>query len=293
MIVTVSIVEFNTKDLLRECLKSILDQKWENEVKVWVIDNNSQDKSAVMIKSQFSEVKLIKSSKNRGFAGGQNLALKKIKSDFVLLLNPDTKIPPGSIDQMVEFMGRYPDCGISSCKLTFESGELQPNGGDLPIGFPLISWLFNLEMFGDFPNFHRRDENYYKYEREVGWVAGTFMMVRKEVFEKVGFFNEGYFMYFEDVELCLRTIKAGFKVMINPEVVVSHISGASSKNPRFAQWRGEFKGLIYFYKDHFGPFQAFFIKLLVFLSAFLRMVSFALLGRLGISKIYGQILFHL
>lgn len=292
MTVTVSIVEFNTKELLRECLTS-LNKKWQNEVKILVVDNNSQDQSTKMVAKEFPEVKLIKSGKNRGFAGGQNLGLRKIKSDFILILNPDVQISPSSIDQMVEFMGNYPNCGISSCKITYPDGMLQPNGGDLPIGFPLISWLFNLEIFGDFPNFHRIEENYYKHEKEVGWVSGTFMFLRREVLDSIGFFNEKYFMYFEDVDLCLRANRAGYKIMINPEVVISHISGASSKNPRLTQWKGEFKGLIHFYKDYFGAFMAYLVKLLIYFSVFLRIVVFGMLGRLKVSKIYGQILFQI
>lgn len=294
MTVAVSIVEYNSKELLRECLLGILDQKWNNEVEVWVVDNSSNNtQAAEMILKEFPQVKLIRSGKNRGFAGGQNLALKKIKADFVLLLNPDTKVSKGTIDEMVDFMNKYESCGIASCKLVYPDGSPQPNGGDLPIGFPLISWLFNLEVFGDFPNFHRLDKNYYQHEREVGWVAGTFMMIKKDVLRQVGFFNEQYFMYFEDVEYCFRALKKGFKVMINPGLKVIHISGASHQDPHLAQWRGELKGLLIFYRKHYGLLLTTLVRLLVYISTFLRMIAFGLLGKVAVSKTYGQILFQL
>lgn len=294
MKVAVSIVEYKSKKLLRECLLSILKKDWNNEIEVWVVDNNLQDtQAAKMLLKEFPQVKLIRSGKNRGFAGGQNLALKKIKSDFVLLLNPDTKVSKGVIDEMVNFMNEYKSCGIASCKLVYPDGTLQPNGGDLPVGFPLISWLLNLEIFGSLPNFHRLDENYYRHDREVGWVAGTFMMIKKETLKKVGFFNDEYFMYFEDVEYCFLAQKKGFKVMINPSVEVSHVSGGSHKNRNLAQWRGELKGLLTFYRQHYGGALTILVRLLVYISTFLRMLAFGLLGKVSVAKTYGQILFRL
>lgn len=291
----VSIVEFNTKDLLRKCLISVLNQKMQsdNHIEIWVVDNNSKDKSVEMVRSEFPNVRLIENPQNVGFAKGHNTALKQIKADYVLILNSDAELQENSIGGMVEFMNQHPDCGVASCRIIDMMGNLQPNGGDLPLGLALFAWLFNLESFGNLPNFHRNEKNYYEKVHEVGWISGSFMMVRKEVFEKVGFLNEGYFMYFEDTEFCFKAHKQGFKVMINPGIVTKHVGGASSEDPKLRQWRGEMKGLIHFYNKQFGSFYGSLIKLLVYLSILFRIIGYTFLGKFNFAAIYGKIIFSI
>ncbi len=287
----ISVVSFNRQDLLSKCLSSITEKKWKTKVKIWVVDNASLDGSFEMVKERFPQVNLILAKENFGFAKGQNLALKKINESYLLILNPDTEVLAGSLDKMVDFMEGNPECGISSCRIVDFSDRLQPNAGDLPLGFSLINWLFNLEFIKNLPNFHRVEDEYYKDIREVGWVSGSFMMVRKNVFEKIGFFDEKYFMYFEDVDLCFRAKNEGFKIMLNPEVTIRHVGGASSKDPSLSQWRGEFKGLVIFYKLKFGVLAGLFVKILIYISILLRMMAFGLIGKFGVFKTYGKILF--
>jgi GT2 family glycosyltransferase len=291
MQVSVSIVSFNTKDLLKQCISSLLVQKTQHKLDILVLDNNSSDESPKMLKENFSDkIQLIGNSENSGFAKGQNKILKQIKGDYVLILNPDTQMQNDAIEKMVSFMEENPDCGISSCKLIGSGGETQSNGGDFPFYIALFSWLFNLEIFGVKSNFHRTEKNFYDKVKEVDWVGGTFMMVRKDVFEKVGYFDEDYFMYFEDTEFCFRARKKGFKVMINPSVTVSHQSGASSKNPRFNQWKGEFRGVTHFYKKELGSFASFGLKLMIYCAVLLRIITFTLLGKVDIAKTYTKVL---
>jgi GT2 family glycosyltransferase len=291
MQVSVSIVSFNTKDLLKQCIENLLNQKTQHNVEIFVIDNNSSDGSVQMIEENYSgKVKLIRNNENVGFAKGQNIILKRVKGSYVLILNPDTKIPPDAIEKMIVFMEENPGNGIASCKLIGNNGKLQSNGGDFPFGIALISWLFNLEFLGINSNFHRTEKNFYDKGREVDWVGGTFMMVRQDVFESVGYFNEDYFMYFEDAEFCYKASKKRFKVMINPEVIVTHQSGASSKNPRFNQWSGEFKGLINFYKKEFGEMISFGLRLMIYCAVLLRIITFSLLGKFSTAKVYAKVL---
>lgn len=289
--VVISIVEFNTKDLLRNSLKSVLDQKWKNDLDVWVVDNASKDDSVEMVKKEFPKVHLIESGKNLGFGAGHNLVFKRTKADYYLILNSDAEVDDGTIDGMVDFMESNNACGIASCKVLGFDNHLQPNGGDFPFGISLLGWLFNLESFGlNSPAFHRNDESYYKNTHEVGWVSGNFMVIRKEVFDSVGLFNDDYFMYFEDVEFCYRAKKAGFKIMINPEFAIKHLSGGSLDDPRLRQWSGEMIGLVKFYRQQFGPLSAGCIKLTVYLSLFLRLIAFALIGNFRYSLIYAKVI---
>lgn len=288
--ISVSIVSYNTSGLLEKTLKRLEDQDMKRP-EVWVVDNQSSDGSAEMVKKKFPWVKLIEPGKNLGFGAGQNLALKKIKSPFVLLLNPDTEFSNDALSKMVKFMNENPECGIAGSKLVDQKGRLVSNGGYLPTGIPLLSWLFNLDKFG-LPSFHMDSEDFYK-GKNAGWIGGTFMVIRKEVLEKAGYFNEDYFMYFEDVDLCYRAQKKGFKVLYNPDVEVVHYSGASSEDPRLTQWLGEFKGLLIFSYKNMGSLYGFFVRIMVVLAILLRIVFFAIMGKLDYSKTYTKILFKL
>lgn len=290
MRVTISIVSFNTKDFLRDCLLNLLQRNYQNEVSFWVLDNNSSDGSAQMVESEFPKVNLIKSNVNLGFAKGHNIIFKKSQDDFVVLLNPDTRVSAEDIDEMVRFMQAHPQCGVASCRLSDFNNNLQSNGGDLPFGLSLISWLFNIDVLWALPIFHNTKEKYYQAEREVGWVGGTFTIIRKTVLEKVGFLNEDYFMYFEDVDFCYKVKKMGFSVMLNPRVLIKHFSGASSKDPKLAQWTGEFKGLILFYKKEFGFLPSLIVRLLIYIAIILRILVFGLIGKIKIALTYGKVL---
>lgn len=287
MKVVVSIINFNTRDLTKKCLESILKRKWSEEIQVWVVDNASTDDSVEMIK-KFSEVSLIENHENLGFGIGHNLVFKKVSGDYYLVLNSDCEMEDNVIDKMVEFMEKNPKCGISSCKLLGFNGELQPNAGDLPFGSALVSWLFNFDFLGG-KSFHRNEPLYYENSHEVGWVSGSFMMIREEVVKLVGGFSKDYFMYFEDTEICYRAKKTGFKIMINPKVEIKHLSGGSLDNPRLRQWSGEYKGLIKFY-GRFGKMAGFSIRLFIYISVLLRIIAYTLVGKFNISKTYGEVI---
>jgi len=249
MSVTVSMISFNTKDLTKNLVSQLLEQDYKGRLEIVVIDNNSSDGSAELLEEEFKgEIKVIKNEVNLGFAIAQNQILKNIKTDFAVVLNPDTSIPKNLISAMIKFMDENAKCGVASCKILGFDGVLHSNGGDFPEGLALYSWLFNLEVLGVKKNFHRSEKPYFEKPHKVDWVGGTFMIIRKEVLEKTGGFNEDYFMYFEDVEFCYLVNKKGFEVWINPAVEIKHKSGASSDDPNFKQWCGEFKGVINFYK---------------------------------------------
>lgn len=290
MSVAVSIVSFNTKVLLENCLKALQAQKTQEQINIWVLDNDSKDGSPQMVEEKFPEVKLIKSEKNLGFAKGQNQVLKQVKDKYVVLLNPDTQFENNFIDEMVNFMEKNPNCLISGGKLVDFNNRLESNGGDFPFGAALFNWLFNLEFLGNTFSLHRNDKEYYSVAHEVDWVSGTMMVLRRESLEKIGYFNEDFFMYFEDVELCYRAKKSWGKVMINPDVIIKHKSGSSSGNPRFAQWKGEFAGLITFYKWNRGFLGALYARILIYLAILLRILAFLVTGKVNKSATYAKVL---
>ncbi|OGE16966.1 hypothetical protein A2769_04295 [Candidatus Daviesbacteria bacterium RIFCSPHIGHO2_01_FULL_37_27] len=264
--------------------------KFENNVRIAVLDNASYDGAADMLKKDFKEVIIYESNKNLGFGGGQNIIFRKERADYYLVLNPDTLFEEEVIETMILLMEKNPKCGIASCKILDFDGKLQPNAGDLPWGWALINWLFNLEVLGIKSSLHRNENSYYESEHEVGWVSGNFMMIKKEVLQKLGGFNEDYFMYFEDVDICQRAKKEGFKIMVNPKVSIKHLSGGSSSSTKFVQWSGEYRGLIYFYKFFSGELAALIVRLLCYMSILLRIAGFTITGKINYSYIYGKVI---
>lgn len=290
MDVCISIVNYNTEKLIKDCLQSIISRKWRNNIKIFVLDNASSDGSAKMLKEEFPRINLIENKTNAGFGAGHNIIFKNRKTDYFLVINSDTLIENNSIDDMVDFMEENKACGIASCKILGFDGKLQPNAGDLPFGISLISWLFNLETFRVKRSFHRNESSYYETAHEVGWVSGNFMMIRDTVFKKIGYFDEDYFMYFEDTDFCYRARRAGFKIMVNPKTYIKHLSGGSLDDPSLRQWTGEFKGLIHFYFKNFGFIAGVGMKLLSYLTIFLRIIVFAFSGKINISLTYGKVI---
>ncbi len=294
MKVAIIIVEFNTRDILKNCLESIYKYKWQNQFEVLVVDNASTDDSVEMVKKNFPKVKVISSSKNLGFGGGNNLGLKSSDGDYYLLLNSDTIVLDNSLDNLVEFAKTH-DYGLSSCKLLNADKTLQPNVGDLPIGLALFNWLSGLDdllsKFGfNLSSFHQRSSAFYKKSRQVGWVQGAAMLIRKDVFEKIGGLDEGIFMYAEDVEYCMRAQKAKFKIGFTNKAEIIHLGGASSSDPSLKQWSGEFIGLIYIYKKYFSSLAQLILKVLLYIFIIMRIIIFLALGKFKIASTYAKII---
>lgn len=293
MSIAISTINYNSRDLLVSLLRSILAQKISAST-IWVVDNCSLDNFRDIVKKEFPKINFIQSTENGGFAKGHNLVLKKLKTDYVLIINPDTKIPDRSIEQMVDFMDQYPDCAAASCKIEGYDGTLHSNGGNFPFGLGLFVWLFNLEMLPfigkRLANFHRIDQGFYEQGGVVDWVGGTFLVANVEALKKIGLLNEQYFMYFEDTDLCYRLKKSGYKVMINPSVVIKHLSGGSSDDPRFNQFKGEMLGLKIFYKNYATALENILLVPVIYLAIFARILIFTILGKIELSKTYIKVL---
>ena len=136
-------------------------------------------------------------------------------------------------------------------------------------------------------------KSFYKGDKEVGWVSGSVMAIKREILEKIGLLDDKIFMYGEDTEYCIRAIKKGFKVGWTDKATIVHIGGGSSKNPSFRQWLGEIKGLKYIYKKFNNKTEQLFLNILIYVSIILRIIAFSLIGKFNVSKLYGKILFNI
>lgn len=256
--VSLVILSYNKRELTSSCLTSIYKHLPEKEIEVIVVDNASSDDSVEYIKKHFPKVKLIENAKNVGFAGGCNLGARHALGDYLLFLNNDAEIQSDPIPKMIEVFENDSDAGIVGGLLVNHNGSLQRSFGSFYTVVNVAYLLFAGES-GELKRFKSQDVTL------TDWVSGGFMMVKRSIFEKVKGFNESYFMYIEDMDLCYRVKKAGYKIYNTPFAKVEHL-GQGSTNKTFAIVH-IFEGLQIFYREQRSAFEYYVVKLLLFIKA--------------------------
>ena len=229
---SVFIVSYNTVDLLRQCLESLFANTTGIDYEVFVVDNISRDGSADMVRREFPTVKLIANSVNVGFAAANNQACKDSTGEYLFLLNPDAETRPNAVNNAVAFMEAHPEAGMCGGRLLNPDGGLEPSARRFP---GVISNFFILSGLSDrYPNspvFGRADYKYFDHQSvlAVDWVPGTFTAIRRSMIEQIGFFDERFYLYYEETDLCLRANRAGWKIYFIPDAEIMHVGGACSK----------------------------------------------------------------
>lgn len=221
---TISIVNYNAGGHLLSCLRSLKEVKDEVDFEVWVVDNASSDGIVGIIEQKYPWVCLIKNQDNLGFGKAHNQVIAKTNSPLLLFLNPDSKILPGTLKFMVDYMVGHKDVGVASCKVEKADGSLDwasHRGLPTPWASFLYFFIKNDRLY------HLTDRNLDE-PHEVDSIVGAFFLTRREVLEKVGNFDEDYWLYAEDIDLCYRIKQAGYKVMYVPQVKIIHLKGVSS-----------------------------------------------------------------
>jgi len=228
---SIVIVSWNTKDILRDCLVSVYAETKETDFEIIVVDNASEDGSADMVEQEFPQVILIRHPENSGFAAANNIGFGHCKAEFVLLLNSDTIVLDGALDKTIAYARTVPQYGVTSCRVLNDDKSLQPNCFMYPS--ILNSTLFVTGLYRIFPKnkfFGRQQMTWWDYndEKEVQVIVGCFMMVRKEALEQVGPLDEQFFMYSEEVDWCYRFSSQGWKLGFFPGAEIIHLGGASA-----------------------------------------------------------------
>lgn len=256
---SIVVVSYNTGDLTLACLRSVYEETSRHAFEVVVIDNASSDGSAARIAQEFPMARLIASDENHGFAQGNNIAVKKARGEWVLLLNPDTVVKRAAIDRLLSFALEHPEAAIFGGRTLYGDGELNPTSCwarptlwscfCAATGLTALfrdSKLFDPESMGDW----RRDT-----VREVDIVTGCFFLLRKSDWDNLGGFDRRFFMYGEEADLCLRAAKKGLKCIICPHAEIIHYGGASEK-VRADKMVRLFRARSQLYVTHWKPFQA-------------------------------------
>jgi GT2 family glycosyltransferase len=228
---SVVVVSFNTRDLLRECLRDLHGQQGVS-FETLVVDNASRDASADMVAAEFPTVHLIRQTVNLGFAGANNVAFPLARGRYLALLNSDAFLKPGALARAVGLMDANPRTGAAGGRLEGRDGSWQPAARMFPSllnDFLILSGLaarYPRSRFFGRPDHTWRDP----FEAApVDWVPGAFLMIRADALVEIGYFDERFFLYYEEVDLCRRLHAAGYEVSYWPEIVVVHLGGESSK----------------------------------------------------------------
>lgn len=271
------IVNWNTRDLLRRCLQTVLASEGDFRFQVVVVDNASPDGSADMVRTEFPSVTLIASPTNGGFSYGNNLGLRALgygdpgqtspdAPRYALLLNPDTEVPPTALFEMTRFMDSRPEIGAAGPKLVLSDGSL-----DLAcrrsFPTPMVSFYrFSglSKLFPRHPRFGRYNMTFVDpdVEIEVDSVVGAYMQVRREAIAQIGLLDETFFMYGEDLDWAFRIKKAGWKVFYHPQVIVKHVKRAASRRSQKAQYEFQ-RAMLVFYRKHYQQTTPIWLHLLV------------------------------
>ncbi len=283
---SIIMVSYNTRDILRQSLRTLLASRCPARFEVWVVDNASADGSADMVAREFADeprIHLLRSPRNGGFAYGNNLALAALSQrgreagqtgavanlavPFVLLLNPDTILPPDALAQMLDFMPAHPDVAIAGPKLVRPDGRL-----DLACrrGFPTpLNSFYKLTglstIFKQRKHFAGYNVTYADPDTltEVDSVMGAFMLVRGAAINQVGFLDETFFMYGEDLDWAYRIKQRGWRVFYNPAVKAIHYKGESSRQRSYWMIVQFYRAMYIFYRKHYAARTFFAVNWLV------------------------------
>ena len=301
MDLSIVIISYNTEKLLLSCLRSIADYTTCIKYEVIIVDNASSDGSQnIKDHAKFvKNLKVIKNKENLGFAKANNQGIKIAQGRYVLLLNSDTYLQENTLGKMVDWMDKYPEVGVTTCTLLNPDGSIQASGGSSPSLFKVLLWSSFLDdfplvadIFGSYhphtPSFITRS-GYYKKDHEQDWVTGAFFFIRREVVEKVGYLDEDFFMYVEDLEYCFRIKECGWKIFYTTTASITHIGGASGTSSDAIL--GEYKSLRLFYSKHKNFIEKALLELFIKWGAILRVVLFSVINsKKGVRDAYRRAL---
>jgi GT2 family glycosyltransferase len=261
--VSIVIVSFNTRSVLRECLESVARESSGLEVEIVIVDNNSSDGSPAMIAADFPHVRLVRSDVNLGFGAANNAALEGCRGRYIVLLNSDAFLCPDSLRLAVRHMDGNPRAGLGGGRLVGRDFSWQPSARMFPGIFSDFTVMTGLaarfpksRLFGYFD----RTWADQSLPSEVDWVPGAFSIIRAEVVDRVGFFDPAFFLYSEEVDLCRRIKSAGYQIWYWPDITVIHIGGESSRQMKSLEmstagaqlilWR--MRSTLLYYRKHHG-----------------------------------------
>ena len=271
MQISIIIVNWNTRELLVDCIESIYASPPEGEFDIWIVDNYSSDGSPAMIRESYPDVNFIENDENVGFGKANNQALRKSQGDYVLLLNPDTVVKTNAISELINFLDNNPDAGIAGARLINPDGTLQISAFPFPTLFREFWRMFYLDSVVYLSNYPMKNWNKDQ-AREVDTLLGACMLIRREAINQFGLFDEEYFIYSEEVDLCTRLKEAGWRLYWVPGAVVIHFAGKSIQQVSEEMFLRLYEGKVLYFRKHHSKLSVFVYKLILFAATITRLV---------------------
>ncbi len=260
---SIVILNWNVRDLLRQCLQSVYTARSTLATEVIVVDNASSDDSVAMVRAEYPDVRLMVNAANRGYAGGNNDGIAAAAGRYVLILNPDTQVVGDALSTLVAYAEAHPDVGIVAPQLLNPDGSVQPSRRRFPTLTTALfesTWLQSSaprSVLSDYYMLDRSDDE----TLQVDWVVGACLLVRRAVIDQVGKLDEGFFMYSEELDWCRRIKGAGWKIVYLPKAQVIHHMGKSSDQV-VAQRHIYFQtSKVRYFRKHHGQWAASWLRI--------------------------------
>ena len=275
LLISIIIVNWNTRQLILNCLQSIYDQPTPPLFEIILVDNASQDGSAQAIQQHFPSVKLIQNSENVGYARANNQGIRQARGEYFILMNSDTQLKsPDTFSRVTDFLDKNPAVGFLGVRLVFPNGTLQAAGRK----FISVSGLIKSQLLFNSAPIANKIRDKFKSSRApefhfCDYVDGAFLATRRNVLDEIGLLDESFFMYGEDMEWCARARKAGWKVAVLNTVEVIHFHAQSSRKNYEKILVENAKNNCLIIKKHYGPLHAFIAFYIFLLGMFFRIFT--------------------
>ena len=257
MKLSIIIVSWNVCDELLDCLRSLEEKPPSHAFEIIVVDNASKDNTVARVKTDFPDVTLVMNTENRGFAAANNEGIRRAQGQYILILNPDTIVHPQSLDVLVNFMDENNDVGACGPELLNRDGTTQQSVRRFPT---FRGALYRHTVFGSFGIFKSQYNHWvmkdvkHNIQIDVDQIMGAALMIRKSLIEQIGSMDESFFMYYEEVDLCYRMKRAGWRITYVPEVQITHLGGSSARQISVGKRLMAMTSLLWFFKKHRGAF---------------------------------------
>ena len=273
---SIIIISWNTKALLVECLESVESglHEWilRGEVETFVVDNASRDDSVAAVRSRFPWVTLIENTGNVGFAAANNQAIERSTGEYVLLLNPDTRVIGDALQQLVDFLDAHPEAGANGARLLNADGTLQPSCSPAPTLLREASRMFHLDALHPL-GVYRMQTWPTTEPREVDVIQGACLLLRRDLLAQVGGLDETYFMYSEEVDLCMRVQRTGARLYWVPTSQVIHYGGQSSRQVATPMFLQLYRSKVLLFRKYHGRLRTAAYKLILMLATGVRLLA--------------------
>jgi len=273
MDLSIIIVNWNTQDILLQCLESVEADLAVSELatEVIVVDNASTDNSVKLVKEKFPWVDLIENSENVGFAAANNQAIEQSSGRYVLLLNSDTEVKPRALQILYNYLDAHPQAGAAGSQLLNPDGTLQTSCYPFPTLSRELWRLLHLDVLWSYGVYHMANWDT-ESPREVEVIQGASLLLRRAALDQVGLLDDRYFMYTEEVDLCYRLHQGGWQLYWVPKSKVVHYGGQSTKQVPTKMFLCLYQSKLIFLRKHYGWLAAQFYKLILLFATLARLL---------------------